>query len=371
MKKLVIIGSTGSIGTQTLNIVEKHSDKFEVLALVANANKELLLEQKRKFDVKQCGLFSNNKGEKDSEIIYGEDCYDLAKLEDADVVVIASSGIDTLPYLMNAIKAKKTIAIANKECLVAAGEIVMPMVKEYGATLIPVDSEHSAIWQSSHSGEKKDIKKLLLTASGGPFLNLSKEDLQNVTLAQTLKHPNWTMGRKITVDSATMFNKGLEIIEAKWLFDMSVDDIEVVVHKESIIHSMVEFNDSTVIAQMSYPSMEIPIQLALTYPSRIETNVNSLDFSKLSTLHFEKLDNEKFPAVELAKEACRLGGFYPTILNSANEMLVDRFIKEEIGYLDIYSKVKKVMEMEFEHLDMTIENIIYISNKAKRIAQTI
>ncbi len=391
MKKIVIIGSTGSIGTQALNIAEKHKDKFEVLALVANSNKELLLEQKRKFHVKHCGLFSINKSNLNSNqnaenttsdknisssnneksLVYGEECYELAKLAEADVIVVASSGIDTLPYLINAIKAKKTIAIANKECLVAAGEIVMPMVKKYGATLIPVDSEHSAIWQSSHSGEKKDIKKLLLTASGGPFLNYKKEDLKHVTLAQTLKHPNWTMGRKITVDSATMFNKGLEIIEAKWLFDMSVDNIEVVVHRESIIHSMVEFADSTVIAQMSYPSMEIPIQLALTYPSRIESNVPSLDFAKLSTLHFEAIDSEKFPAINLSKEVCKLGDFYPTIMNSANEMLVDRFINEKIGYLDIYSKVEKILAMEVEKLDMTIENIIYISNKTKRIAETI
>lgn len=372
MKKIVIIGSTGSIGTQTLKVVEKHRDLFEVVGLVANTNAELLLEQRSKFEVSNCGLFFGDKAKgNDSNLVYGKECYDIASLANVDVVLICASGISALPYVIKAINAKKTIAIANKETLVCAGELIMPLVAKSGIDFLPVDSEHSAIWQCLRAGNKKDVKKLILTASGGAFKHTSIEQLKFVTAEDALKHPNWNMGKKITVDSATMFNKGFEVIEAKWLFDIDIDNIDVVVHQESIIHSMVEFVDSSVIAQMSYPTMEIPIELALAYPNRIDVQIPPLDFVKVGALHFEKLDEVKFPSVDLAKKVAKVGGFYPTVLNSANEVLVDRFLNGEIGFLDIYNKVEKALDIKIESLPMTLENIMYISDKTMRIAKNL
>ncbi len=371
MKNIVIIGSSGSIGTQALNVISRHSDKYRVLALVAGSNAELLLKQKEEFGVLNYGLFSYNEKCDDGVCVFKEKCYDFACMEQADVVLIASSGVSALPYVVKAIKAKKVIAIANKETLVAAGEIIMPMVKEYGATLIPVDSEHSAIWQSKMAGQDKDVRRILLTCSGGPFRDTPIEKLATVTLSDTLKHPNWSMGRKITCDSATMFNKALEVIEAKWLFDVDDKDIEVVVHKESIVHSMVEFNDSTVMAELSYPSMEIPIQLAFSYPDRFESGVKGLDFKTLSTLSFEPLDEVKFKAVALARKMLSLGGFHSAIMNSANEEIVNRFINGEIRYVDVYPLVEKVANMSFPKMDFTIENILVMDEKVREVARTV
>ncbi|MEG1805041.1 MAG: 1-deoxy-D-xylulose-5-phosphate reductoisomerase [Clostridia bacterium] len=371
MKKIVIIGSTGSIGTQTLNVVRRHNDKFQVVGLVANSNVELLIKQKEEFGVENCGLFLNSTGVAANGLVYGKECYDIAKLPEADIILVAASGISALPYVVNAIKAKKSIALANKETLVCAGELIMPMVKNSGIDLLPVDSEHSAIWQCLRGGQRKDVKKLILTASGGSFLRTPIEDLKDVTVENALKHPNWNMGKKITIDSATMFNKGLEIIEAKWLFDMDIDDINVVIHPESIVHSMVEFADSSVIAQLSYPTMEIPIQLALTYPDRLNSAVSSLDFAKIGQLHFEQLDKVKYPSVDLCVKASKEGGFYPTILNASNEILVDRFIKGQIKYLDIFDKTVAILEKRWEKMPLNLDNIQYISDKAMNLAREI
>lgn len=369
MKNVSIIGSCGSIGRQTVEVIKNHSDKFQAIALVTNENEQLLLRQGEELGARFIGLFS--KHSQNSKVLFGEDCYSLASIKEADIVVIASSGIATLPYLVEGIKAGKTIALANKECIVAAGEILMPMIKKYNAMIIPVDSEHSAIWQSLQCGKRAEVKKLILTASGGPFFGKTKEQLKKVTVNDALSHPTWSMGRKITIDSATMMNKGLEVIEARWLFDIDQKDIDVVVHRESVIHSLVEFNDGAVICEMSNPTMEIPIQLALSYPDRLKTKIEGLNLAKLSKLTFYPLDNDNFPFVNLARESLKNGGFYPTILNSANEIAVQRFLNNEISFLDIYKVVSKVLDKNYEKLPLSIENIYKIDNITREIAKNI
>ncbi len=359
MKKIVIIGCTGSVGTQTLNVIKRHSDKFEVLGAVAHSNYEKLIEIKNKFTVKHCGLFFPND-KVDNSIVYGEDCIEIAGLKEADIVVIASSGISALNYVVKAIENGKTIAIANKETLVSGGEFIMPLVKKHNATLIPIDSEHNAIWQCLMAGEKKDVSKLILTASGGAFRDKSIEELKNVTKADALKHPNWSMGAKITVDCASMMNKGLEIIEAKWLFDMPIDKIDVVLHRESIIHSMVEFVDRSCMAELSYPTMEIPIGLALSFPHRLVQNVPSLDFFSIKNLSFQDIDNEKYPFLNLCKEVGRIGGLLPTVMNTANEVMVEKFLNGEIAYLDIFAYVRKIVEESHIEGIVTQENILEV-----------
>lgn len=352
MKKISILGSTGSIGTQTLEVVRNHPDSFKVIAISGNMNIDLLHAQIEEFSPKYVAVYDEKKAmELKSKvdnacvkILYGMDgLVEISTLEEVDILVTSVVGNIGLIPTLNAIKAKKTIALANKETLVTAGEIVMKEALDNGVKIIPVDSEHSAIFQCLEGYNIKDIKKLILTASGGPFRGSSREELINVQSSAALKHPNWSMGKKITIDSATLMNKGLEVIEAKWLFGVRAEEIDVVVHPQSIIHSMVEFIDGSLLAQLGIPDMKLPIQYALTYPNRIKSSSGGLDFEKYSNLTFEKPDRKTFPCLDLAYEALHLGGITPAVLNAANEELVLQFLDNKIGFYDIPDRIEKAM----------------------------
>ena len=341
MKKISILGSTGSIGTQTLDIVRINND-VEVVALSAYKNIDLLEKQIREFKPKVVAIWeeadakilSDKVKDLNVKVSFGmEGLIEVATVCDADIVVTAVVGMIGIEPTVAAIKAKKDIALANKETLVCAGHIIMPLARDMGINIYPVDSEHSAIFQCLD--KNNPIKKILLTASGGPFRGFSKEELENVTLEDALKHPNWSMGKKITIDSATMINKGLEIIEASHLFDVDIDDIEVVIQKESIIHSMVEFKDNGILAQLGTPDMRLPISYAIFYPERRYISEERVDFSKLATLNFSKPDLDVFEGLKMAISAGKKGGSAPTVLNAANEWAVDKFLNKKIGFTDI------------------------------------
>lgn len=375
MKKITILGSTGSIGTQTLDVVRKNKDKFQVVAISANNSVDLLLEQIKEFSPKYVAVYNEESALKlknmipdyiNIEVFSGmEGLIKICELEEVNVVLTAVVGMIGLVPTMAAIKAKKTIALANKETLVTAGELVMREAKENGVEILPVDSEHSAIFQCLNGERKKDIEKIILTASGGPFRGKKREELVNVTKNEALKHPNWDMGRKISIDSSTLMNKGLEVIEAKWLFDVDVEDIEVVVHPQSIIHSMVSFRDSSVISQMGCPDMRLPIEYALTYPERLETDFERLDLAKVATLTFEKPDMETFPCLGLAFKVLKLGGTYPAALNSANEFLVNEFLNDKIGFYDIPYYIERTLEQHKNRINPTIEDILEVDKETR------
>ena len=336
MKKISILGSTGSIGKQTLDVVRQHKDKFEVVAISANSSVDLLLEQIKEFKPKYVAVYNESSYIKlksmipldiNIEVLCGmEGLKTISSLPEIDVLLTAIVGMIGLVPTLEAIKAGKDIALANKETLVCAGDLVMSEAKKMGVSILPVDSEHSAIFQCLNGENNKEIEKIILTASGGPFRGKTKEELVNVTKNQALKHPNWSMGRKISIDSSTLMNKGLEVIEAKWLFGVEHDKIDVVVHPQSIIHSMVQFIDSSVIAQLGCPDMRLPIQYALSYPNRIECDFERLDLAKIATLTFENPDMDTFPCLKLAYETLKMGGTYSAVLNSANEILVSEFL---------------------------------------------
>lgn len=375
MKKITILGSTGSIGTQTLDVVRKNRDKFEVVAISANSSIDLLLEQILEFNPKYVAVYNEESASKlknmipsniDLEVLSSmEGLVKICELEEVDIVLTAVVGMIGLMPTMAAIKAKKTIALANKETLVTAGEIVMREAKKNNVTILPVDSEHSAIFQCLNGERKKDIEKIILTASGGPFRGKNKEELINVTKDQALKHPNWDMGRKISIDSSTLMNKGLEVIEAKWLFDVDVEDIDVVVHPQSIIHSMVSFKDSSVMAQLGCPDMRLPIEYALTYPERSKTDFERLDLAKIATLTFENPDMETFPCLELAFKALKLGGTYPAVLNSANEFLVNEFLNDKIGFYDIPYYIERSLQQHNNRSNPTLEDILEVDRETR------
>ena len=352
MKKIAILGSTGSIGTQTLEIVRTNKD-LEVTALAAGRNIDLLEEQIREFRPKLAAVWSEElaselKGrirDLDVEVCAGMDgLLAVAAQPDSEILVTAIVGMIGILPTIEAIKAGKDIALANKETLVTAGHIIMPLAEEYHVSILPVDSEHSAIFQSLQGGQEKALHKILLTASGGPFRGKKRNELVNIQVEDALKHPNWEMGRKITIDSSTMVNKGLEVIEAKWLFGVSVDQIQVVVQPQSIIHSMVEYEDGAVIAQLGTPDMKLPIQYALYYPERRFLPGERLDFYKLSQITFEQPDMETFYGLRLAVEAGKKGGSLPTVFNAANERAVAMFLDRKIGYLDIPAIIQECME---------------------------
>lgn len=352
MKKIAILGSTGSIGTQTLEIVRTNKD-LEVTALAAGRNIDLLEEQIREFRPKLAAVWSEElaselKGrirDLDVEVYAGMDgLLAVAAQPDSEILVTAIVGMIGILPTIEAIKAGKDIALANKETLVTAGHIIMPLAEEYHVSILPVDSEHSAIFQSLQGGQEKALHKILLTASGGPFRGKKRDELVNIQVEDALKHPNWEMGRKITIDSSTMVNKGLEVIEAKWLFGVSVDQIQVVVQPQSIIHSMVEYEDGAVIAQLGTPDMKLPIQYALYYPERRFLPGERLDFYKLSQITFEQPDMETFYGLKLAVEAGTKGGSLPTVFNAANERAVAMFLDRKIGYLDIPAIIQECME---------------------------
>ena len=352
MKNIAILGSTGSIGTQTLDVARKNED-LRVVAVSAGKSVEKLEEQIREFhpilaavwDEKAARDLKTRIADTDTKVVSGmEGLLELASMPESDILVTAIVGMIGIRPTMEGIRAGKDIALANKETLVTAGHLIMPMAREYGVSILPVDSEHSAIFQAIHGEENKEIHKLLITASGGPFRGRTTEELRNVTVADTLKHPNWVMGRKITVDSATLVNKGLEVMEARWLFDMDLDYIQVVVQPQSIIHSMVEFKDGAIMAQLGTPDMRLPIQYALYYPHRRYLDGDRLDFTKLREITFEVPDMDTFRGLPMAIQASREGGSMPTVFNAANELAVKKFLEEKIGFLDIYEIIAQSMK---------------------------
>lgn len=362
MKNIAILGSTGSIGTQTLDVARKNED-LRVVAVSAGKSVEKLEEQIREFhpilaavwEEKAARDLKTRIADTDTKVVSGmEGLLELASMPESDILVTAIVGMIGIRPTMEGIRAGKDIALANKETLVTAGHLIMPMAREYGVSILPVDSEHSAIFQAIHGEENKEIHKLLITASGGPFRGRTTEELRNVTVADTLKHPNWVMGRKITVDSATLVNKGLEVMEARWLFDMDLDHIQVVVQPQSIIHSMVEFKDGAIMAQLGTPDMRLPIQYALYYPHRRYLDGDRLDFTKLREITFEVPDMETFRGLSMAIQASREGGSMPTVFNAANELAVKKFLEEKIGFLDIYEIIAQSMERhkKIEHPDL-------------------
>lgn len=366
MKKIAILGSTGSIGTQTLEVVRENKD-IEVLGLAAGNNIKLLERQIREFHPKMAAVWTEERAKElrenvkdlDIKIVSGmEGLIELSVMEESEILVTAIVGMIGIRPTIEAIKAGKDIALANKETLVTAGHIIMPLAKEYQVAILPVDSEHSAIFQSLQGGQEKALHKILLTAAGGPFRQKTREELLNIQVEDALKHPNWEMGRKITIDSSTLVNKGLEVIEAKWLFDVSLDQIEVVVHPQSIIHSMVEYVDGAIIAQLGTPDMKLPIQYALYYPERRFLPGDRLDFAVLSKLTFEKPDMETFYGLRLAFEAGKEGGSLPAVFNAANELAVSKFLDRKIKYLEIPEIIEHCMQAHKTIADPSVDEIL-------------
>lgn len=364
MKRVTILGATGSIGTQTLDVISQNSDDFEVVALTASESVEKMAELIQRFCPSYAVMKNEEKAEElrkllpshSCEILYGMDGFvTVSTLKNVDVVVAAMVGMIGLRPVMEAIRAGKDIALANKETLVTAGHIIMPLAKEYGVSILPVDSEHSAIFQCLNGEKKSQIETLFLTASGGPFRHGTKEELEKVTVEQALMHPNWSMGAKITIDSATMINKGLEMIEAKWLFDVDIDKIHVLVQPKSVIHSMVGFVDGAVMAQLGTPDMRLPIQYALYYPERNYLGGERLNFEALADIQFEKPNTDVLRGIPIAVEASRIGGSMLTAMNAANEYAVARFLKKDIAFLQIYDMIEYAMSKHrvIKHPDLS------------------
>ncbi|WFD11713.1 1-deoxy-D-xylulose-5-phosphate reductoisomerase [Tepidibacter hydrothermalis] len=372
MKKISILGSTGSIGMQALEVVRNNKDKFKIEALAINTSIDMLKKQILEFRPRVVAVYNEGKAKELKEILPNEvdvDIYSgmeglktIASLESVDIVLTALVGMIGLIPTLEAIKYKKTIALANKETLVTAGKLVMNEAKKMGVKILPVDSEHSAIFQCLNGESNKEIEKIILTASGGPFRNKTKEQLIDITKNEALKHPNWSMGRKISIDSATLMNKGLEVIEAKWLFGVEASDIDVLVHPQSIVHSMVQFIDGSVIAQLGNTDMKLPIQYALSYPNRIYNDYERLDLAKLSSLTFEKPDSDTFPCLKLAYECLEKGGTYSTVLNAANEILVSEFLNDKIKFYDIPMYIERALEKHSIIEEPTLEEILHIDN---------
>ncbi len=377
MKKIAVLGSTGSIGTQTLEVVSAYPERFEIVSLSAGKNIDLLEKQIRIFRPKVAAVWDEKDAEKlkmrltgvDVTILSGMDgLIEAACISEAEIGVTSIVGMIGIRPTIAAIKAKKDIALANKETLVCAGHIIIPLVKQMGVKLLPVDSEHSAIFQCLNGEKENRIHKILLTASGGPFRGRKKEELKDIKPEDALKHPNWSMGAKITIDSSTMVNKGLEVMEAKWLFGVDYDRVQVVIQPKSIIHSMVEFEDGAVIAQLGTPDMKLPIQYALTWPERMEIKGGGrLDFAELTSIAFEKPDMVNFPALALAYEAGKRGGNIPTAFNAANEIAVAEFLGGKIGYLDIYEKISHACEKIDFIKDPDVDDILYTQEAVCRL----
>lgn len=366
MRLVSLLGSTGSIGTQTLDVI-RHNDDIGVAALAAGSNIKALEAQIREFkprlaavwDEKGAQQLRQNVADMNVRIVSGmEGLIEAATIDGADIVLTAVVGMIGIQPTIAAIKASKDIALANKETLVCAGHIIMPLAKEYNVNILPVDSEHSAIFQSLHGEDGNHIRRILLTASGGPFRGKKTEDLKNIQVEDALKHPNWVMGQKITIDSATLVNKGLEVIEAKWLFGTDLDRIQVVVHPQSVIHSAVEFDDKGIIAQLGTPDMRLPIQYALFYPERRSLNSEPLDLFKLSQMTFEAPDIKTFKGLAYAYEAARAGGLMPTVFNAANERAVAKFLGKKVGFLDIYEIIHASMDACRQKENPTVEDIL-------------
>ncbi len=368
MKKIAILGSTGSIGTQTLEVA-RHNGDIQVLGLTAGSNIRLLEEQIREFSPVAASVMDEEKAkdlavrvrDTDTKILSGMDgMLETAALADTEILVTAVVGMIGIRPTIEAIRAGKDIALANKETLVTAGHIIMPLAREYGVSILPVDSEHSAVFQCLQGESSRSLRKLLLTASGGPFRGYNRKQLEQVTLSDTLKHPNWVMGQKITVDSATLVNKGLEVMEACWLFQVEIDQVQVVVQPQSVIHSMVEFEDGAVMAQLGTPDMKLPIQYALYYPQRRFLPGERLDFAALGSLTFEAPDPDTFQGLSMAVKAARAGGSMPAVFNAANEQAVRRFLNREIRFLDIYDMIGSAMDRHQVIPEPSLDTILEI-----------
>jgi len=379
-KQITILGSTGSIGTQALEVIAENSELFEVFVLTANNQVDLLIAQARKFNPEMVviGNDLHYKHLKESladlpiKVFAGEEAIaQVAGMETPDIVLTAMVGYSGLKPTINAVKAGKRIALANKETLVVAGNLICELVATHKAEIIPVDSEHSAIFQCLTGEYSNPIEKIILTASGGPFRTTSINELKSVTKAQALKHPNWEMGAKITIDSATMMNKGLEVIEAKWLFGLSAEQIEVIVHPQSIVHSLVQFTDGSLKAQLGLPDMKLPIQYAFTYPDRLQTNFPRFDFLQYPQLTFEKPDLERFRNLALAYSALKRGGNMPCALNAANEVVVDAFLREKIGFLQMSDIIEKLMQKAHFIENPTLEDYIETDKIAREVTQSL
>jgi 1-deoxy-D-xylulose-5-phosphate reductoisomerase len=379
MKRITILGSTGSIGVSALKVIQANPEEYKAVALAAGNNVDLLLEQIKVFrpfaaavsreDLAKT-LMDRLRGHSKTEVLFGDKGFsELAALEDADTVISAMSGASGLVPTYEAIKAGKGMALANKETMVMAGSIIMDLAKKKNISILPIDSEHSAIFQSLQGHRREDLKRVILTASGGPFKNLPIEEMKNVTPARALKHPNWNMGRKISIDSATLMNKGLEAIEARWLFDLSMDQIEILVHPESVIHSMVEYMDGSVIAQMGIPDMITPISYALSYPRHIKTNLPPLRLEEVGKLTFEKPDMKRFPCLSLALKAIEAGGSMPVVMNGANEIAVESFLNCRIGFLQIPAVIEKTMDAHKPFQPDGIEAVMEADAWARRTAE--
>lgn len=372
MKKISLLGSTGSIGTQCLDIIRDNKDKYQVVALACGSNVDLLSEQIEEFSPVLAAVADEKAAQElqknypGTEISWGRQGLIDVACADCDMVVNGLMGIRGMEPTYHAIMSGKDVALANKETLVAGGEIIMKAAYEKAIKLLPVDSEHSAIFQCLEGNKGRNINRILLTASGGPFRGFSKEELEHVTMEQALKHPNWSMGKKITIDSATMMNKGLEVIEAKWLFDVDVEKIEILVHPQSILHSAVEFEDKSIIGQMGLADMRIPISFALCYPDRLPSKEPGLDFfSQGARMTFEKPDTEVFKCIKLAYESSKAGGTYPVTLNGANETLVELFLKKKIKFTDIQNILERILEAHSPAYNLDLEGIMEADRKAR------
>ncbi len=379
-RKICILGSTGSIGTQALDVIRQHSDRFEAHTLTAGRNAERLIAQAREFkpdtvviaDEAKYGEVSEALANQDTKVFAGDEAIcQVVENGEVDMVLTAMVGFAGLRPTVRAMKARKVIALANKETLVVAGDIITRLSQECRVPILPVDSEHSAIFQALNGEGRNRIEKILLTASGGPFRNLSKEEIARVTADSALRHPNWQMGAKITIDSASMMNKGFEMIEAKWLYGVKPEDIEIVVHPESIVHSAVQFEDGAVIAQLGTPDMRLPIQYALSYPERLPLNSERLDLFKVGTLHFEPANREKFPCIQLAYDATEQGGNIPCAMNAANEVANQAFRDGKIGFLDIPRIISQTMRQADFLPHPTLEDYFETDRQARHIATTL
>ncbi len=375
MKKIVILGATGSIGTSTLDIISRFPDQFQVIGLTAKSSDVKLESLIRTFrpevvalqDEAAAQALAKRSTRSEVEVLAGEEgVVEVARLTEADLVISAIVGAAGLVPTLSAIRAKKTVAVANKEPLVMAGEIIQREAVFNGVSILPIDSEHSAIFQVLNGERHKDIKRIILTASGGPFLRFSEEMKKKVSPEEALAHPNWEMGPKISIDSATLMNKGLEVIEAKWLFDLPSEKIEVVIHPQSIIHSMVEFVDRSVVAQMGLPDMRTPISYVLNYPKRVALSLPSLDLAKLGTLTFEQPDTKAFPLLSTAYEVLEEGGTLPPVLNAANEEAVMAFLNKQIGFMEINNVIQKTIDAHTPHTAHTLEDVMEADRWARR-----
>ncbi len=375
-RKILLLGSTGSIGTSTLKVAQDIPERMEIVGLAAQRSVEALVQQVRETGVKQVALTDEAAAARARALlpsdvtlhVGAQGLVDLVRASDADMVLVAIVGVAGLAPALAAIEEGKHLAVASKEILVMAGEAVMEAARRKGVNVLPVDSEHNAIFQCLEGHRHSEVRRILLTASGGPFRQLPADQLPQVSVAQALKHPTWSMGRKISIDSATLFNKGLEMIEARWLFDVPMSRIEVVVHPQSIVHSMVEFSDNSVIAQLSHSDMCFPIQYAVTWPDRVPNNLRPLDFAKLAALHFEAPRTQDFPALNLARHAGEVGGTLPAVLNAANEVAVEAFLNERTSFPAIWQTVARVMEKHDVIQHPTLEALIEADAWARREA---